>query len=181
MQLLTKEELNERKEEIIEKILNGAIFIYPTDTIYGIGCNALIDDSVKRIRNWKNRETPFSVIVPNKKWIKDNCEVCKGTLEKLPGPYTLVYPMKKLAVSKHTSQKTIGVRIPEHWMAEFVKELGIPIVTTSVNVTGEIPLFSLDNMQIELKAFVDFAIDEGKLKAKASSVIDCTTGKILRD
>ena len=99
----------------------------------------------------------------------------------MPGPYTLVYPMKKLAVSKHTSQKTIGVRIPEHWMAEFVKELGIPIVTTSVNVTGEIPLFSLDNMQIELKAFVDFAIDEGKLKAKASSVIDCTTGKILRD
>ena len=49
MQLLTKEELDNRKEEIIEKILNGAIFIYPTDTIYGIGCNALIDDSVKRM------------------------------------------------------------------------------------------------------------------------------------
>ncbi len=85
MQLLTKEELNERKEEIIEKILNGAIFIYPTDTIYGLGCNAMIDDSVKRIREWKNRETPFSVIVPNKKWIEENCEVCKGTLENYQG------------------------------------------------------------------------------------------------
>jgi len=183
MQIITKEELKERKAEFIEKIRNGAIFIYPTDTIYGIGCNATLEGPVKRIRTWKGRKTPFSIIAPNKEWIEEYCDTreTKGMLlAKLPGPYTLVYPMKKQIVSKEVSEKTIGVRIPDHWMSEFIKEAGVPIVTTSVNVTGEMPLFSLDNIQSSVKAFLDFAIDEGTLKGKASEVIDCTSGQTLR-
>ena len=180
MRLITKEEFKERKEEFIEKIRNGAIFIYPTDTIYGIGCNALLDEPVKRIREWKGRKNSFSVIAPNKAWIKEHCEVKDGYLEKLPGPYTLVYPMKKQIISKQTSEKTLGVRIPDHWISDLVKEAGVPIVTTSVNVTGEIPLFSLENIQPAVKAFLDFAIDEGKLKGRASEVIDCSSGETLR-
>ena len=79
-----------------------------------------------------------------------------------------------------TSEKTLGVRIPDHWISDLVKEAGVPIVTTSVNVTGEIPLFSLENIQPAVKAFLDFAIDEGKLKGRASEVIDCSSGETLR-
>lgn len=180
MQLITKEEFETRKDEFIEKILNGAIFVYPTDTIYGIGCNALMDEPVKRIREWKGRKTPFSIIAPSKEWIKENCNVNCKYVDKLPGPYTLVQPLKKQIISRHVSEKTVGVRMPDHWISDLVKEAGIPIVTTSVNVTGEIPLFSLENIQPTLKTFLDFAIDEGKLKGKASEVIDCTSGEILR-
>ena len=180
MQLITKEELKDRKEELIEKVRNGAIFIYPTDTIYGIGCNALLDEPVKRIREWKGRKTPFSIIAPSKKWISEHCKVVNGYLDKLPGPFTLVYQMKKQIVSKHTSEKTLGVRIPDHWISEFVEELGVPIITTSVNMTGEIPLFSLENIQPAVRAFLDFAIDAGKLKGRASEVIDCASGETLR-
>lgn len=181
MQILTKEEVMKRKEELIEKILNGAIFIYPTDTIYGIGCNAVLDEPVKRIREWKGRKKSFSIISPSKEWIKKNCETKDGLLDKLPGPYTIVYPIKKPAISEFVSEKTLGVRMPEHWISEFIKEIGLPIVTTSVNKSGEMPLFSLENIQPEVKAFVEFAIDEGTLKAKASKVIDATSGETLRD
>ncbi|RLE47321.1 hypothetical protein DRJ25_02705 [Candidatus Woesearchaeota archaeon] len=180
MQIITKEELLDRRDEFIEKIREGAIFIYPTDTIYGIGCNALLDEPVKRIREWKGRKTPFSVIAPDKDWITKHCETKEDCIEHLPGPYTLVYPMKNQAVSKETSEKTIGVRIPKHWISELVKDAGVPVITTSVNKTGEIPLFSLDNVQPELRAFIDFAIDEGELKGRPSEVIDCTTGETLR-
>ncbi len=183
MHLITKEELFDRKQEFIEKIRKGAIFIYPTDTIYGIGCNALLDEPVKKIREWKNRTNPFSIIAPDKKWIENNCHILtKGAwLKKLPGPYTLVYPMKKQIVSKYASEKTIGIRIPSHWISDLIKEAGVPIITTSVNVKGEIPLFSLENIQPKLKTFLDFAIDSGRLKAKASKVVDCTSGKTLRE
>lgn len=183
MHLITKEELLERKQEFIDKIRKGAIFIYPTDTIYGIGCNAMLDAPVKKIREWKNRTNPFSVIIPDTKWVEINCHIpTKGEwLKKLPGPYTLVYPLKKQIVSKYASEKTIGIRIPDHWISDFIKEAGVPIITTSVNIKGETPLFSLDNIQPTLKAFLDFAIDAGKLKGKASQVIDCTTGKTLRE
>ncbi len=182
MHLITKDELHERKREFIEKIRNGAIFIYPTDTIYGVGCNALLDEPVKKIREWKQRTNPFSIIIPDTKWVEANCKIpTKGEwLKKLPGPYTLIYPLKKQVISKYASEKTIGIRIPKHWVSELIAEAGVPIITTSVNIKGEIPLFSLENIQPTLKAFLDFAIDVGKLKGKASQVIDCTTGETLR-
>jgi tRNA threonylcarbamoyl adenosine modification protein (Sua5/YciO/YrdC/YwlC family) len=180
MQIITKIEFEERIREFIEKIRNGAIFVYPTDTIYGIGCNALLDEPVKRIRKWKNRDFPFSVIVPGKDWIKKNCEVCEEFIDKLPGPYTLVKKMKKQVVSKFVTKDTVGVRIPAHWISDVVEKIGVPIVTTSVNVSGEIPLFSLDNIPSSLKMFLDFAIDAGVLQGKASEVIDCSSGKTLR-
>ena len=69
MEVLAKREFLMRKSEIIKKIINGEIFIYPTDTIYGIGCNALKSDSVQEIRTIKNRpDSPFSIIVPSPKF-----------------------------------------------------------------------------------------------------------------
>ena len=71
MQIVTKEEFLGSKAFYLKRISGGAVFIYPTDTIYGIGCDATNDAAVKRIREIKHRsENPFSVAVPSKNWIK---------------------------------------------------------------------------------------------------------------
>ena len=164
MEILTKDKISKNK------IMNGAVFIYPTDTIYGIGCDARNDKSVKRIRKIKLRETkPFSVIAPSKSWIKENCFV-GDELNYLPGPYTLILKLKnKNCISKFVNNdlETLGVRIPNHWFSKIVEELGIPIVTTSVNKTGEKFMTCLEDLDIK----VDFVIYEGKLKGKPSKII----------
>ena len=99
MEVLTQTEVREHQNEIIEKIQNGALFIYPTDTIYGIGCNAQDEQAVAKIRELKGRfDQPFSVIVPSIDWIRENCVITKKTeswLQKLPGPFTLILKLKK--------------------------------------------------------------------------------------
>jgi len=177
--------LTEKNRRIIkEEIETGAVFVYPTDTIYGIGCNALDSFAVKAIRKIKKRdEKPFSVIVPSKEWIIENCVVEKSHtkyLKKLPGAYTFIFKLKKnSAVAKEVSKGTLGVRIPKHWISEIVSELGIPVVTTSVNVSGEKPVTELNEIPKRIANQIDFAIDEGKLKNKPSRVIDLTGKKAV--
>ena len=94
MEILTKTELQLRYDEIIEKINHGAVFIYPTDTIYGIGCSALNQGSIDKIRRLKERpDSPFSVWIPSLRWITENCNIKsedKEWLKQLPGPFTLI-------------------------------------------------------------------------------------------
>lgn len=178
MHVYTKEEALQNKRKIAEEIEKGAVFIYPTDTIYGLGCDATNDSAVKRIREIKGRETkPFSVIAPTKEWITQNCEAKE--LEKLPGPYTLILKQKNpKAASQQTTTglETLGVRIPKHWITEIVKELGKPIITTSVNTIGQPFATKLEELQ---KFNVDFIIYEGEKKGKPSTIIDTTTGKTI--
>ena len=177
MRILTKEEFVYDLELFSKKIKEGAVFIYPTDTVYGIGCSALDETAVKKIRELKNRQdNPFSVIAPSKEWIKNNCEV--DSLDILPGPYTLIAKVKENAVVEpvNLGQKTLGVRIPDHWISSVVQELKIPIVTTSVNKAGEQFMTSLEDLDEEIKGKVDFLIYEGKKKARPSKIIDLTKG-----
>src|SRR3989338_6751017 len=142
MRILTKEEAIAEKRDLIEKIIDGAVFIHPTDTIYGLGCNALKPNAVKKIRAIKDRaQNPFSVIAPSKQWIFDNCLVSEDAIEwmeKLPGPYTLILKVRNNSVAEEVNPKlkTLGIRIPEHWFSSFVEEMEVPIVTTSANKMG---------------------------------------------
>ncbi|MBU1973825.1 MAG: Sua5/YciO/YrdC/YwlC family protein, partial [Nanoarchaeota archaeon] len=99
MEILTKAELRLRYDEIIEKIKAGVIFIHPTDTIYGISCSALNENSVQKIRELKERpDNSFSVWVPSLNWIESNCQLDKKGeewLKELPGPYTLILKIKE--------------------------------------------------------------------------------------
>ena len=185
MRILSKNEVIVNRPKVIAEIQKGAVFIYPTDTIYGIGCDATNDSSVRKIRELKGRDTkPFSVIAPSIDWIHGNCELsdkAKAWLVKLPGPYTLILNLKNpnaVCAQANMGMKTIGVRIPDHWIASLVADVGKPVITTSVNITGKLPA----TMREELEKFaVDFIIYEGDKQGKPSTVIDLTKdGKIIR-
>ena len=127
MDILSKEEFEVEMDIFEIKIKEGELFIHPTDTIYGIGCNAMLHDSVYKVRETKNRHTvPFSVIAPSKDWIRENCEVNKkaeGWLKKLPGPYTFILNLKNkdaIAPNVNMDMDTLGVRIPDHWFSKNV-------------------------------------------------------------
>lgn len=176
MEILTKENLRLRYDEVLEKIKDGAIFIYPTDTIYGIGCNALDKKAIEKIRTIKGRpDSPLSIWVPSIKWIKTNCDTKKaqGWLQKLPGPYTLILPLKnKNAVAENvTLTDSIGVRLPDHWFKKVVEDLNFPIITTSANKTGEPFMTSLEMLDSNIEKEVEFMIYEGEKNGRPSKLI----------
>ncbi|NQV91959.1 Sua5/YciO/YrdC/YwlC family protein [Candidatus Woesearchaeota archaeon] len=175
MEVLTELELRMRFDEIVEKIKEGVIFIHPTDTIYGIGCNALLEKSVEKIRELKERpEAPLSVWVPSKKWIEKNC-IEHEWLDNLPGPYTLIMPLlnkKSVAPSVVKGKETLGVRLPDHWFSKVVAKLEFPIVTTSANKTGEPFMTKLENLDDDIETEVSFMIYEGEKKARPSKLVN---------
>lgn len=180
MKVYSKKDIN---KEVIEEISKGAVFIYPTDTIYGIGCDATNDRAVKRVRKMKGRAAkPFSVIAPSIDWIKENCSLtnnAKAWLLKLPGPYTLIINLKRKAVCAQTNSglKNLGIRIPDHWISDIAAKLGKPIVTTSVNLEGKPPATKLEQLE---KFEVDFIIYEGEKEGKPSTLVDTVSGNILK-
>lgn len=171
------------KNRIKQLVLRGSVFIYPTDTIYGLGCDATDSESVQRIRIIKQREEkPFSVIVPSKDWILKNCVVKQDDLTCLPGPYTLIAKIKQKCVAENVNLGlgTLGVRIPDHWFSQVVKETGTPVVTTSANISGQKFMTSIDNLDVKIGKKVDFIVYEGKKDGSPSKVIDLTTGEVSR-
>ncbi|MFT4326147.1 MAG: L-threonylcarbamoyladenylate synthase [Candidatus Woesearchaeota archaeon] len=181
MRVLDRTEFERFKHIHVGKIKQGSLFIYPTDTIYGLGCDATNGESIKRIRKIKQREDqPFSIIAPSKDWILENCIVNEEGakwLDKLPGPYTFVFELKnKDALHKHVNPQnnTIGVRIPDHWSADIAKHLGKPIVTTSPNVHGEDVMTHPEELNPEFMAHLDFVLYEGRLHNPPSAVIRLT-------
>ena len=179
MKILTKDEINVNKEVILEVMEGGAIFIHPTDTIYGIGCNALDEKFVQEVREIKGRpDAPFSVIAPSKDWIKQNCVISKEGekwLNKLPGPYTLILKVKDgVARNVAPGLDTLGVRIPDHWFSKIVGELGKPVVTTSANKAGGNFMTSLEDLDEDIKPKLEFIVYEGEKKGRPSQIVDLT-------
>jgi L-threonylcarbamoyladenylate synthase len=179
MVIISKQEYLANKEGYISMIKSGSIFIYPTDTIYGIGCNAILNAKVKKIRDIKLRPTsPFSLIIPNKEWIYQNCIVTPESEEwiaKLPGPYTLIFKLKDSNfLSKEICDGSVGVRIPDHWISELVHTLGYPIITTSVNHAGRQFMTSLETLDPQIQKQVDLIIEEGEIKGKPSKIVKFT-------
>lgn len=179
MKLIEMDDILSRKRlraDIISKIRNGTVFLYPTDTLYGIGCNATMTEAAVRVRRIKYTGHPFSVIAPSMEWICENMVVKNPRyLSKLPGPYTLIMKMKGRPVSREVSErKTLGIRIPDHPLTEVIQEAGIPFVTTSANMSGETPLWSTFGIPAGVSRHVDIAIHEDILNNPASTIIDIT-------
>ena len=186
MKIITRDDLKVLKSELMDKIRNGSVFIHPTDTIYGIGCNALNEAAVKKIRDLKGRpDTPFSVIAPGKEWIREHCKSASPALldewlEKLPGPYTLILKTNKSSVVAKETNKgmgTLGVRIPNHWFSSLVEEADVPVITTSANKVGNDFMTSLDDLDSEIKQHIDFILYEGEKIGRPSKLVNLSVPK----
>ena len=168
------------RARLVHDIISGKLFIYPTDTIYGIGCNAEKESSVLRIREAKSRgSAPFSVIAPSKEWIWSHTNISPANRELadklLPGPYTLILPANnKSPKPVVSSQKTIGLRMPRHPFMEIISEAGVPFVTTSVNRSGQLPVKSLRDVPEDIRKYIDWAVDGGVLDGHPSRIFDMT-------
>ena len=178
MQIYTQDELKINIDEFSTQVKKGALFIHPTDTIYGLGCSALNNKAVKKLRQIKHQESqPFSVIAPNKGWIFTHCVVpifAEKWIDRLPGPYTLILKIKNLdtvAPEVLCGMKTIGVRIPHHWMSRAVSEIGEPIVTTSANIHGKDYMTNLESLDPSFKKHLSYIIFEGEKTGKPSTIV----------
>ncbi len=167
--------LSQLDASIKKELVSGKIFIYPTDTIYGLGCNAKKKESVITIREIKKRDAkPFSVIAPSKEWIYHHFVIFnKHYIQQLPGPYTFILTMKQRCVSSAVNNglPTLGVRIPNH---PFTSYLSIPFITTSVNYSGKSPIQEIKQIPSGIKKRVDYIIDDGPLYNKPSTLVDLT-------
>ena len=179
MHTYTRDEFLLHKEKILHQLHTGKLFIHPTDTIYGIGCDATNTKAVMAIREVKNRMTQsFKVIAPSKAWIREHCvvnEEAEEALAMLPGPYWLRLPLKNgfaVAPAVNPADNFIGVRIPNHWISEIVAEYGKPVLTTSANKVGEPFMTELDDLDPEIKTEIDFIIYEGPLRGQHSKLLD---------
>jgi len=173
-------------EAALAAITAGGLVIYPTDTLYGIGCDATNADAVKKLRSLKKRDSakPLSILVSDFAMLLQYCNVSpeqeKVLHALLPGPYTFILPLKqRLPVSESLE---VGIRVPEHaFMRAVSKSAGVPIVTTSANLSGEKGADRLSGVAREILDGADLAIDSGKCRyAQGSTVIDLIREKVLR-
>jgi len=170
--------------ELAKAIREGAIIIYPTDTLYGIGCNATKTESVRKIADAKGRGEGkvFSVIAPSKEWITENTvitsERAKFMNSLFPGPYTLLLKSKINMPFTVSNEGKIGVRIPKNEFCDFIRSQGAPFITTSVNMTGNEPVFSIKDVPEQIKQIADYAIDAGEVRGISSRVFDISGGSL---
>lgn len=163
------------ENKLIELIKSEAIFIYPTDMIYGLGCNAENKESVDKIKEIKcrDKDKPLSIIAPSKHWIKEKLTADKVDIDKyLPGPYTLILKKKNPDFLNHISKlDTLGVRIPNNDFTKLIEKAGVPFITTSVNLSGYPPASSIKEIKMEIISKVDIVLDGGKLPGTPSTII----------
>lgn len=168
-------ELDKENTEFFKKeILEGKIFIYPTDTIYGLGCNASNKEAVNKILEIKSRDKdkPLSIIAPSIKWIKENCVLDLDLEKYLPGPYTIILKKKnKEFLSWVSLGDTLGVRIPKSNFTKKIQSTRIPFITTSVNLSGEEPITKINEIKETILNNVDYIIDAGILNNPPSILI----------
>jgi L-threonylcarbamoyladenylate synthase len=171
-----------KQDKIKKAVLDGKIFIYPTDTVYGLGCNAFYKEAVQRIRQIKSndREKPLSVIAPSLDWIYQNFIFPPKLEEYLPGPYTLI--LQKLNpkyLSWVSSKTTLGIRIPEHPFTKIIQSADVPFITTSVNKSGEKPAVKIEQIPEQIKKQVHVIVySKTNLSGKPSTLI--RNGKFIK-
>jgi tRNA threonylcarbamoyl adenosine modification protein (Sua5/YciO/YrdC/YwlC family) len=176
--------------KIVDLLENGAIIIYPTDTVYAMGCDIKASRSIEKIARFKglNPKNPdLSLIFHDMSQlseytiIRDN-NIFKLLKRNLPGPFTfIVQANNQIPKLFKNKKKTVGIRIPDNNIVlELVRELGRPIVTTSIHDPDEIIEYTTDPELIHEKYsdFVDAVLDGGFGNNEASTVVDCTGDEI---
>ena len=175
---------------VLECLRDGGVIIYPTDTVYGIGCDIYRPEAVERICTIKKinpKKANFSFICYDLSHISDftkhvDTPIYKLMKKTLPGPFTYILQannkVPKLFKSK---KKTVGIRIPDNDVCrEIVKELGNPLMSTSIHDEDDIVEYTTDPEIIyeNYKNFVDVVVHGGYGKNEPSTVVDCSDGYV---
>ncbi|KAA9356984.1 L-threonylcarbamoyladenylate synthase [Larkinella humicola] len=177
----------ERKiRHVVDVLRDGGVIIYPTDTIYGLGCdihNTRAIERIARIKGIKPQKNDFSFICHDLSHIADYAKVSnlafKMMKRLLPGPYTFILDVShRVPKILHTNKRTVGIRIPDHSIPRaIVKELGNPIITTTIKDDDDIVQYITDPEIIfeRFQHLVDLVIDGGMGGNIPSTIIDATT------
>lgn len=164
----------------IDILRNGGVIIYPTDTVYGIGCDIFNKEALERIFTIKNDNNSklLSFVCSDLKDISNYAKVSDYAYKKmkhlLPGPYTFILPAARMVPKKLWSKrKTVGIRMPNHAVTlKLVRELGHPIISTSTtNRKGEILIDPFEIRNI-FNSQVDLMLASGSISGDPSSVVD---------
>lgn len=172
-------------KKVVEVLKNGGLVIYPTDTVYGLGCditNSRALEKIAKIKGIKLEKANFSFVCSNLSNLSDyvkqiDTSTFKILKRALPGPYTFILPGNNDLPKEFRKKKTVGIRVPDNNIArEIVKLLGNPIVSTSIHDEDEVIEYSTDPELIFEKwnNKVDLVIDGGYGDNVASTIIDLT-------
>lgn len=171
---------------VVEVLLKGGIIVYPTDTIYGLGCNLMNKKAIERLchlLNIKPQKLDLSFICHDLSQISEyarriDTPVFKILKKALPGPFTFILESSsKVPKILEGNKKTVGIRIPDHPVPRMIVEgLGNPLITASIKNEDAIREYTTDPQEMyeDLKHVVDIVIDSGAGGNIPSTVVDCT-------
>lgn len=184
-------------DEIKSELKNGAIMLYPTDTVYAIGCDLYDKSAVERVRQLKqlSNDKPLTFLssslsdIANYAWVTDSAY--KIIKRLIPGPYTFLLPATKLVPKLVMSpkRKTTGIRVPDQAVCQaLLQALGNPVISTSAYLPDEegmLPTLGLERAKLfdALDPLVDIIIDHGlDPGSEVSTILDMTkeTPKVIR-
>jgi tRNA threonylcarbamoyl adenosine modification protein (Sua5/YciO/YrdC/YwlC family) len=164
---------------------DGGLLIYPTDTRYAIGCDALNVRAVEkicRIKGVNPQKSNLSIICYDLSDISQHARVSNAVFklikDHLPGPYTFILPTSNRLPKIYKNRKEVGIRMPDHPIIhEICRELGSPVMTMSIHHDPDEPEYTTDPELIHEKyeTEVDCIIDGGYGDTEGSTIIDCTT------
>ncbi|NEQ22264.1 MAG: threonylcarbamoyl-AMP synthase, partial [Microcoleus sp. SIO2G3] len=178
-----------RIEEIRNELQDGAVMLYPTDTVYAIGCDLNVKSAVERVRRLKqlSNDKPLTFLCSSLSNIAEYALVSDPAYRLMrsliPGPYTFLLPATKLVprLVMSPKRKTSGIRVPDHPVCQaLLKALGNPVISTSAHLAdedGKIPTLGLERAKLfdEFDGLVDIIVDDGSEPGiQVSTIVDMT-------
>ncbi len=174
--------------EVVSCLKNGGIIIYPSDTVYAMGCNIFDIKAMEKLAQLKKiklEKAKFSIICNDLSHLSGftrpiDTSVFRFLKSHIPGPFTFILDANKSLPLAYKGHKTIGIRVPDHPVPQLIVEkLEHPIASTSIKDDDEIIEYSTDPELIAEKydPFVDIVVDSGYGDNVASTVIDLTSGE----
>ena len=185
MKPASNSDLQREADEVVRVLRQGGIILYPTDTVWGLGCDATDPEAVAKIYRLKQSENKKSMLV-----LCASADMVVRYVNRAPGiafevmelatePLTLILPgAAGVAANLVPEEGTLGVRVPDHaFCSSMLRAFGRPVVSTSVNISGEPAALSLAEAPRELVEGVDFVVNprfEGRPTRKPSSIVAFT-------
>ncbi len=178
--------INERYlDEVVDVLRDGGIIVYPTDTLYAIGCDAMNNSAIERIcqlKAMKSAKTNLSIVCADlsevAQYAKVDNSVFRLMKSNLPGPFTFLLPALSKLPKAFKGRRTVGIRIPDNKVARaIVDALGGPIFTTSVEGGDEDYICEPELIAETYGESIDMVVNSGRGGMRPSTVVDCTGGE----